>query len=213
MTTPGMKAGRWPGRLITLDGPGGVGKSSTATALASLLTARGIAVTATCQPSHAALGALARHGTDTYRGMALACLCAADRHHQLATEILPALRAGVSVVCDRYLPSSLVLQGLDGIGADTIWALNCGVYRPDLAVILTADPTVLARRLRERGGHSRFERDPANTVREARLYRDALTQVRARGWPAHTVDATTATPDTVATTIADHLADLEPVCR
>ena len=59
--------------------------------------------------------------------MALACLVAGDRHHHLATEILPALHAGKVVICDRYLPSSLVLQAIDGIEPDTIWCLNAGL--------------------------------------------------------------------------------------
>jgi dTMP kinase len=129
--------------LITLDGPGGVGKSTTARLVGAALTTAGLSVHATAQPSRAPLGELARHGTDTYQGMALACLCAADRHHQLAVEILPALRAGTLVLCDRYVPSSLVLQGLDGVPSDIVWHLNHGVYRPDLAVILTAQPQVI----------------------------------------------------------------------
>ena len=95
--------------------------------------------------------------------MALACLCAADRHHQLEVEIKPALRQGKVVVCDRYVASSLVLQGLDGLSSDTVWQLNHGVYCPDLTVILNADPQVLDSRLRGRGGHSRVlqEKSPA----------------------------------------------------
>ncbi|MEU4445453.1 hypothetical protein AB0K14_26500 [Actinosynnema sp. NPDC050801] len=65
--------------------------------------------------SCAPLGELARRGIDAYRGMALTCLCAADRHHRLDTEIQPALREGRVVLCDRYVASSLVLQGLDGL--------------------------------------------------------------------------------------------------
>jgi dTMP kinase len=83
---------RLPGTLITVDGPGGVGKSSALTRVIALLTAAGLPVHGTRQPSRAKLGELARHGTDTYQGMSLACLCAADRHHQLDTEIKPALR-------------------------------------------------------------------------------------------------------------------------
>jgi dTMP kinase len=95
--------------------------------------------------------------------MALACLCAADRHHQLEVEIKPALRQGKVVVCDRYVASSLVLQGLDGLSSDTVWQLNHGVYCPDLTVILNADPQVLDSRLRGRGGHRRVlqEKSPA----------------------------------------------------
>ncbi|WP_121394944.1 hypothetical protein [Actinokineospora cianjurensis] len=39
----------------------------------------------------------------------MAGLCAADRHHQLDTEILPALREAAVVVCDRYLASTMPL--------------------------------------------------------------------------------------------------------
>jgi dTMP kinase len=92
--------------------------------------------------------------------MALACLVAGDRHHHLAAEILPALHAGKVVICDRYLPSSLVLQGIDGIESDTVWRLNAGVYVPDVTVLLNADHHVIADRLRQRGTHSRF-RTPA----------------------------------------------------
>jgi dTMP kinase len=189
------------GTFVTLDGPGGVGKSTTARMIADILRSTELGVHATAQPSRAVLGELARHGTDTYRGMALACLCAADRHHQLDTEILPALRAGTIVVCDRYVASSLVLQGLDGLDSDTVWALNQGVHRPDLAVILSADPTVIDRRLRARGGHSRFERAPDNSDSESRLYAHAEAYLRARGWPVTTVECTTDPPDVIAARI------------
>jgi Thymidylate kinase len=75
-----------------------------------LLTRAGLP--AARQPSRAALGELARCGTHTYRDMSLACLCAADRHHQLDTEIKLALRQGEIVLCVRYVAvSSLALQG------------------------------------------------------------------------------------------------------
>src|SRR5690348_14818581 len=142
-----MNAPRLPGKLVTFEGPGGVGKTTITALVAELLGEDGVPVHATVQPSRAPLGELARHGTDAYRGMALACLCAADRHHQLATEIVPALREGTVVVCDRYVASSLVLQGLDGLPAEVVWQLNHGVYRPDLSVILTGDPAVIDARL------------------------------------------------------------------
>jgi dTMP kinase len=192
---------RLPGTLITLDGPGGVGKSTAAKLVADTLIAAGVPVLATAQPSRAPLGELARHGTDTYRGMALACLCAADRHHQLDAEIKPALRDGQVVICDRYVASSLVLQGLDGLSAETVWQLNHGVYRPDLSVILNGDPAVIDHRLRTRGGHSRFERAEDNSDMESGLYIHAVVDLQNKGWPVEMLDCTTDDAATIAARI------------
>jgi dTMP kinase len=216
MTETVDESGRLAGLLITLDGPGGVGKSTTTRLAADLLTDAGHRVHATTQPSRAPLGELARHGTDTYRGMALACLCAADRHHQLATEILPALQAGRIVICDRYLASSLVLQGLDGVPAEVVWQLNLGVYRPDLAIVLNGRPDVINARLRSRGGHSRFERAEDNSDRETERYRRAVVELRERGWLVVTLDATADPPQTVAAEVVSlihqALTEKSPAC-
>ncbi|GLY38854.1 hypothetical protein Amsp01_048780 [Amycolatopsis sp. NBRC 101858] len=197
-----MTAPRLPGTLVTFEGPGGVGKTTITKLVAERLDAIGVPVHATLQPSRTPLGELARHGTDTYRDMALACLCAADRHHQLATEILPALAEGKVVLCDRYVASSLVLQGLDDIPLDVVWALNHGVYRPDLVCTLSAIPADVEQRLRARGGHSRFERTPGSSFRETYGYLAATTFLRDQGWPVQVVDCAD-NPRTTAGTIVD----------
>ncbi|MEV0610981.1 dTMP kinase [Polymorphospora rubra] len=216
MTGPVEASGRLAGTLITLDGPGGVGKSTVAGLVVDMLAAAGLLVHATSQPSRASLGELARHGTDTYQGMALACLCAADRHHQLACEILPALREGRIVVCDRYVASSLVLQGLDGLPAQVVWQLNHGIYRPDLSIILNGDPQVIDARLRARGGHSRFERAADNSQREAGLYVHATADLQNKCWPVATLDCTTDPPGTIAAAIVSlvhqALSEKSPAC-
>lgn len=71
------------GEFFTIDGPGGVGKSTVTAAVALELRTIGVAVCQTREPSDTPLGLLARNGTDTYRGMAMACLIAADRYAHL----------------------------------------------------------------------------------------------------------------------------------
>ncbi|WP_322974781.1 dTMP kinase [Actinacidiphila epipremni] len=68
------------GLFVSIDGPGGVGKSTVTALVAEELRAAGAAVLATREPSDTALGRLARNGTDDYRGLTMACLIAADRH-------------------------------------------------------------------------------------------------------------------------------------
>ncbi|WP_282795046.1 dTMP kinase [Streptomyces sp. CC224B] len=100
------------GMFVTIDGPGGVGKSTVAAAVVELLRAEGVPVHATREPSDSEIGRIARDGTDRYRGMSMACLIAADRYQHVEHEVRPALARGALVVCDRYVASSLVLQSL-----------------------------------------------------------------------------------------------------
>lgn len=164
-TLPAPGSERLPGMLITIDGPGGVGKSTTAQLVAKALDDRAIPVHTTTEPTRTSLGEHIRAGTDTYRGMALACLVAGDRHHHLAAEILP-------------------------------------VYVPDVAVLLNADHPVIADRLRRRGAHSRFERQPGGSRTESDLYHRAAADLHAAGWPVMALDCTIRRPESIAMMIA-----------
>jgi dTMP kinase len=194
---------RQPGRLVTLDGPGGVGKSTTLGVLAEVMRGRGAEVHTTIEPSTSALGRFTRANADHIRGRALACLVAADRYDHIRTEIQPRLDAGDVVICDRYLASTLVVQRLDGVPEPFLLALNAGIVLPDLAVILTADPPTIAKRLADRGGpHHRFERDPGIPAREVELYGQAARTLGGMGVPVLTVDTTGTTPSDAAALIA-----------
>lgn len=197
------------GTFVSIDGPGGAGKTTTAALICQRLTACGLQVHATAEPSRTPLGEMIRASTDIYRSMALACLVAGDRHHHLATEIRPHQQAGDVVMCDRYVPSSLVLQRMDDVGWDTIWQLNTGAEAPDLAVILNAEPAVLAGRMKNRGGaHSRFERLPDGPATESALYDDTTARLAALGWPVCSINTTTRAPGDVADIVTDHILTL-----
>ncbi|MFI6581047.1 dTMP kinase [Embleya sp. NPDC050493] len=189
------------GEFFTIDGPGGVGKSTVTAAVALELRTIGVAVYQTREPSDTPLGLLARNGTDTYQGMAMACLIAADRYAHLDEEIRPALARGETVVCDRYVASSLVLQVLDGVDLDVVWELNRHADMPDVAVILNARTDVIERRLTGRGAHSRYERDPAGTARECAAFREAATFLMAAGVRVLQLDASNDGPAAVASAV------------
>lgn len=194
--------------FVSIDGPGGSGKSTIAALIARQLTGRGLLVHQTTEPSPTPLGQLIRSGTDTYTGMALACLVAGDRHHQLAAEIRPSLTGGQIVICDRYLPSSFVLQRMDGLAWDIISRLNEGADQPDLAVILNASPPAIAARLAARGRHSRFERQPGSSQAESALYHDTASRLAADGWPVCVIDVTTRGADDAAKMVACRILSL-----
>ncbi|MGV2914517.1 dTMP kinase [Streptomyces alfalfae] len=191
------------GRFVTIDGPGGVGKSTVTAALVDQLRAEGVPVYATREPSSSPIGELARHGTDEYRGMVLACLIAADRYRHVEEEVRPALARGDVVVCDRYIPSSLALQVMDGVPRDFVWEINRHTDMPDLAVIVNATADVIDKRLSARGArHSRYEREPGNTGRECAFYFESARFLRAAGVRVLSLDASTVGPEEIARTIA-----------
>ena len=193
-----------PGLLITIDGPNGAGKSTLASALAGELGPR-LPVYATRQPSPTPLGAMIRSSEQSLHGRALACLVAADRHHQIESELLPRLREGRIVVCDRYVESSLVLQALDGVPLEDILAINRGVLRPDVRFRLTVTEAALQSRLtnRERTGNERFELALDAAERELAMYARADEVLSEFGVPSTMLDTGAADSSTIALEMAE----------
>lgn len=193
------------GLFISIDGPSGAGKSTIVAHLAQLLVADGEEVHTTAEPSAGVIGKLAREVTETVTGPALACLYAADRYHHLGIEIRPHIDGGKIVICDRYVPSGLVMQRFDGICPAFLWGLNYLADRPDLAVMLEADPKTIAGRLTQRGTHNRFQLTPGSSHAEAHFYRQACERLIQAGYDVLRVDCADSTPDQIAAMIRDRL--------
>ncbi len=199
---------RADGLLISVDGPGGVGKTTTIGHLTAILTDAGLLVHRTAQPSTGPIGALARDLVPTACGATLACLFAADRYHHLDTEIRPRRDSGHIVLCDRYLASGLVVQRADGLDLAFLAGLNAHADPPDLAVILTADPEVIARRVAGRGAHNRYQGGPAPAAAEIAYYREAAAHLEHVGSTVLQIDTTHTAPDRVVARIAATLATI-----
>lgn len=201
MSRPRPSSETRAGFFVTIDGPSGVGKTTTISHLAQLLKADYGATHLTVEPSRGPIGRSAYDLTDDVSGPALACLYAADRYHHLQTEIRPRLEAGHLVLCDRYVPSALVMQRLDGLDLEFLWNLNSLADRPHLSIILTAAPDIIATRLASKGPHNRLQRQNDSSSAEARFYDEAIDHLTEAGYPIHRIDTGLLPPRVVAAQI------------
>lgn len=193
--------------FVAIDGPNGVGKTSTITALAGRLHAQGHEVSVVRQPSDSELGAFIRGAETRYVGLSLAALVVADRIHLTDTVIRPALARGETVLTDRHVASTLALQQVDGIDLELLWELNADVLAPDLTVFLSAAPEILETRLNRRGRSSRFEHTKDISAIECRYFASAETLLRDKGLRTLNVSTADQSIDEVASRIERALDD------
>ena len=102
--------------FVSLEGPDGVGKTTQAALLAERLRAAGLEVVQCREPGGTGLGERVRavllDPQVTMGDRAEALLFAAARAEITQEVIAPALERGAWVVCDRFIDSSLVYQGV-----------------------------------------------------------------------------------------------------
>jgi dTMP kinase len=136
-------AERLRGKFIVLDGPDGSGKSTQATRLADFLSGQGCQVLCLRDPGDTQLGEGIRQvllqGSARISPMAETLLFMASRAQLVQEKIRPALLAGKTVICDRFVSSTLAYQGASGVDRliilDLAEAAVGGIW-PDLTVIL-----------------------------------------------------------------------------
>ncbi len=161
--------------FVTLEGIEGSGKSTQMRYLARYFEERGHSCVETKEPGGTAIGEKIRaivlnpdhYGLDP---MSELLLYTADRAQHVSECIRPALTAGKTVICDRFLDSTVVYQGTArGIDADTILEINRRVLSgvvPDVTFLLDLPPEIgLSRAWQEihsggrDRGQSRFEQE------------------------------------------------------
>lgn len=174
------------GFFIVLEGLDGAGITTQARLLAEALRRRGESVLLTKEPTEREVGQLIRRALRrevNITGLALQLLFMADRAQHLKEEILPFLARG-TVVCDRYLYSTIAFGSLEADEAYLMRA-NEPFRRPDLAILLDAEPSACQERLRRAGrGLELFEDEG-----RARRVREAFLRLAARYGEMRVVDA------------------------
>lgn len=158
------------GYFITVEGGEGVGKSTLVTALTDQLNKLGRHAVATREPGGTELGRKIREliladSSPDCAPLSELLLFAADRAQHCEELIRPALAKGSFVVCDRFVHSTVVYQGLAGrIPVSIIEQINkiaTNNLNPDLVVLLDLPPeTGLSRidkRAKEGGQKTKFD--------------------------------------------------------
>lgn len=100
------------------------------------------------------------------------------------------------------------MQRFDCIDLDFLWQLNVAADRPDLAVILEADPEVISKRLHERGPINRYQLSPGSSHAEVHFYRQATDRLIEAGFNVLRVDCNRRPPEQSAVVIRDRLMTL-----
>jgi dTMP kinase len=129
--------------FISLEGLDGSGKTTQAQLLRERLESDGVEVVLTREPGGTPLGeeirSLLLHGGHV-APWAEAALYAASRAQHVEQVIRPALGRGATVICDRYVDSSVAYQGIArGLGLERVLELNLAAVEglmPDVTVLL-----------------------------------------------------------------------------
>lgn len=136
------------GLFISMEGPDGAGKSTQIQLLQDYLNDKGYETIITREPGGTAISEAIRQIilNKEYKEMCeqTELLLYAAARAQLVNEVIrPALNAGKAVICDRFIESSVVYQGIArGIGIDKVYAVNDYALeglRPQLTILLDLD--------------------------------------------------------------------------
>jgi dTMP kinase len=142
------------GFFLVLEGPKGVGKTTAVNSLRQRLSdTQQYQVVLTKEPT-------AKFDLDQEAqllGADLALVIAQDRAVHVEEVIEPALASGATVICDRYILSSLVFHSIDGVPVEEIWRLNQAFPLPDANLILLASAPIISSRRGARSSSTRLE--------------------------------------------------------
>ena len=192
------------GRLITLEGGEGAGKSTAMAFVAERIAARGVELVQVREPGGTEAGEAIRrvvlqpgHGSLCPEAELLLMFAA---RAQLVREVIrPALARGAVVLSDRFADASFAYQGGGrGIDAGRIAELErwaCGI-KPDLTLLLDLPVDQGLARARARGPTDRIEAERAEFFERVQVaYRQRAAQEPAR-W--RVIDASRPLADVLA---------------
>lgn len=177
---PGIEVSLTKGLFITFEGGEGAGKSTQMRLLAQALSARGYRVLTTREPGGSAGAEAVRHvllsgAAESFGVRMEAILFAAARSDHVEEVIRPALQQGTMVLCDRFMDSSRVYQGVTGnlepAFVETMERVAVNGVIPDCTIIFDLPASVGLERARRRAANDspdRFEKEQLATHEKRR---------------------------------------------
>ncbi|MGM9987027.1 MAG: dTMP kinase [Bacillaceae bacterium] len=135
--------------FISFEGTEGSGKSTLIETLAEKLRNKGYKVVHTREPGGIEIAeqirAILLDPKNTHlEARTEALLYAAARRQHLVEKVIPALNEGAIVLCDRFVDSSLVYQGIGrNLGIEEIWSINqfaIDCHMPDMTIYIDLEP-------------------------------------------------------------------------
>lgn len=136
------------GKFITFEGNDGCGKTTISNRIQKALKADGYDVVFTREPGGIDIAEQIRKVILDPANTAMDARCeallyAAARRQHLMEKVVPALKQGKIVICDRFIDSSLAYQGVArGLGIEAIFHINefaIDQYMPDATILLRID--------------------------------------------------------------------------
>ena len=139
------------GRFITIEGTDGGGKSTQIEKLVEYLKSMGREVVVTREPGGTSISEKLREilldaKNSEMTDITEALLYAASRAQHVEEKILPAVKEGKIVICDRFLDSSIVYQGYArGLDIEMIKTINSfalSKIKPDITLFFDIRPEI-----------------------------------------------------------------------
>lgn len=184
------------GIFITMEGPDGSGKTTQIDLLKKYLEHRGYDIVIAREPGGTTIGEAIREIilNPDYKEMGhmTELLLYASARAQLVNQVIkPALAEGKAVICDRFVESSAVYQGIGrGIGVDTVYEVNnfaLGDVKPKLTIFMDLDAEDGIKRKKKQAELDRMEQEDLSFHKRvvegyrqlAKLYPERIVPINA----------------------------------
>lgn len=156
------------GIFITFEGNDGSGKTTISTKVYENLKNKGYPVLYTREPGGIEIAEQIRSiildpNNTEMDARTEALLYAASRRQHLIEKVLPALKQGKIVLCDRFIDSSLAYQGVGrNIGMKEVFDMNAFAiegHMPDVTIFLSVSLKTGMKRVAQRGNLDRMDQE------------------------------------------------------